>query len=354
MPINIVSIVPYYRTLLETEKKMPKRKTDAKYGEKISRLFASLMFNHNPKTYNELVKMLGCSKSGVMRMLDDIQSSYGVQIQRQTRQDRQMEVWIERKRDLSKLDLLSESELRILQMCKDFTQHMLGAEFLNSAAQGINKTFAQLDVDHSVSDNLFAASISGTIDYSQFEKQLKSILEAMETKKVIEVEYQNPAADAPKTFSIKPLKIFNYKNTIYIHAQYVKMRGKDNKSSGSLPIFALQRFKKVTISDTPFRNPKNYDFDKYLNQGFGVFSQKKFKVKMELTGWAQAFVRERLWSKGQKFTQRGDTTVLEFTSTSEEEVVSLVLSFKSNAKLITPKYLVKRLVSEVEEIGKMY
>ncbi len=39
---------------------------------------------------------------------------------------------------------------------------------------------------------------------------------------------------------------------------------------------------------------------------------------------------------------------------SEEEVVSLVLSFKSNAKLIAPKYLVKKLRDEVEEIGEMY
>jgi predicted DNA-binding transcriptional regulator YafY len=333
---------------------MPKRKTDTKYGEKIIHLFASLMFNHNPKTYNELVKMLGCSKSGLMRMLDDIQRSYGIKVHREQRQDRQMEVWIDRKRDLSKLDLLSETELRILQMCKEFTKHMLGDDLFKSATLGLDKTFAQLDVDHNVSDNLFAASISGTIDYSKFDNQLKTILEAMETKKVIEVHYQNPTTDEPKTFRIKPLKIFNYKNTIYVHAQYAKMPGRVYRSAGFYPTFALQRFKKVTLTDTPFRNPNNYDFEKHLNQGFGVFSQKKFKVKMELTGWAQAFVRERLWSKDQKFTQKSNSTVLEFTSTSEEEVVSLVLSFKSNAKLITPKYLVKRLRDEVEVIGGMY
>ena len=333
---------------------MPKKLSDKKYGEKLLQLFANLLFSNNPKTYNELANMLGCSKQSVMRMLDDINRYYGLQIQSKIRQDRQKEVWIDKRRDMSKIDLLSESELRTLEMCKNFTRCMLGDELFKTATIGIDKSYAQMDVDQHVSDKLFAASISGTIDYSQFDKQLKSILDAMETKKVIEVEYQNPVAAAPKTFRIKPLKIFNYKNTIYIHAQYAKMPGKAYKPSSTLPIFALQRFKKVTITDTNFKNPKYYDFDKYLNQGFGVFSQKKFKVKMELTGWAQAFVRERLWSKGQKFTQKGGTTVLEFTSTSEEEVVSLVISFKSNAKLITPMYLVKRLVNEVEEIGKMY
>jgi predicted DNA-binding transcriptional regulator YafY len=332
---------------------MPKKLNDKKYGEKLLQLFANLLFSNNPKTYNELASMLGCSKQSVMRLLDDITNYYGIKIKSEIR-DRQKHVWIERKRDLSKVELLSESELRTLEMCKDFTRCMLGDKLFKTATIGIDKSYAQMDVDQHVSGKLFAASISGTINYSKFDKQLKSILEAMETKKIIEVEYQNPVVDAPKTFRIKPLKIFNYKNTIYIHAQYAIMPGKGYKSSDSLPVLALQRFKKVTITDTPFRNPKNYDFDKYLNQGFGVFSQKKFKVKMELTGWAQAFVRERLWSKGQKFTQKGDTTVLEFTSTSEEEVVSLVLSFKSNAKLIAPKYLVKRLVNEVEEIGGMY
>ena len=333
---------------------MPKKKNEATPSEKASRLLISLLFNHNPKSIKELAELLDCSKQTVLRMLEAFPHYYGINIQHETRADRQKYIWIERNLNLSKLGLISESELRILQMCKDFTQYLLGKEFLKSAIQGIDKNYAQLDVDNNVSDNLFAASISGTIDYSKFDIQLKTILEAMESKKVIEVEYQNPIADAPKTFRIKPLKIFNYKNTIYIHAQYAKMPGKVYKSTDTLPTFALQRFKKVTITKTPFRNPKNYDFDKYLNQGFGVFSQKKFKVKMELTGWAQAFVRERLWSKDQKFTQKNDATVLEFTSTSEDEVVSLVLSFKSNAKLIAPKYLVKRLVNEVEEIGKKY
>ena len=97
-----------------------------------------------------------------------------------------------------------------------------------------------------------------------------------------------------------------------------------------------QRFTTAELTDVPFRRPPNYDFEKVMNQGFGVWTQKKFRAVLDLTGWAASFARERQWSPGQEFKTKGDVTRLSFWATSEPEVAALAMSFGGCAEVIEP------------------
>ena len=96
---------------------------------------------------------------------------------------------------------------------------------------------------------------------------------------------------------------------------------------------------------------RGYDFDKVMNRGFGVWMQKRFRVVLDLEGWAAAYARERTWSPDQELADLKDGGLrLSFWSTSEPEVMSLVLGFGACARLREPASLVAQVQ---EELGAM-
>ncbi|MBE0566132.1 MAG: WYL domain-containing protein [Krumholzibacteria bacterium] len=154
---------------------------------------------------------------------------------------------------------------------------------------------------------------------------------------MVEATYRKLGGEAAKTFRIKPLKIFSHRESVYVHARLAKTPGKPWKTPTYDPLLAVQRFVSATLTDTPFRRPAGYDFEKAMNQGFGVWNQKRFRVVLELTGWAADFARERVWSPDQRITElAGGGIRLEFWATSEPEVVGLVLSFGGDVRLVSP------------------
>jgi len=60
---------------------MPEKLSPYKsYGEKLISLFARLMFSGQSHSLAELSKMLKCSKQTILRLVNDIRKSYGVDI----------------------------------------------------------------------------------------------------------------------------------------------------------------------------------------------------------------------------------------------------------------------------------
>ena len=121
------------------------------------------------------------------------------------------------------------------------------------------------------------------------------------------------------------------------------------------PLLALHRFRAVTVTDVKFTYPRNYDFERSMNRHFGVICGKRFKVRAEFSGWAAGFVLERIWSPDQKITHRRDgKVVLSFSSTSEPEVLTWILAFGEEAKLLGPPALVQQLKERIAGLGEMY
>ncbi|MCK5202567.1 MAG: WYL domain-containing protein, partial [Desulfobacterales bacterium] len=150
-------------------------------------------------------------------------------------------------------------------------------------------------------------------------------------------------ASRAKTFYIKPLKIFSHKDSVYVHAHLARPPGKPYSEPEYNPLLAIHRIKKVELSDRRYEFPKNYDFEKTFKQNFGVIKEDAFKVEVEFTGWAARYVAERIWSPDQKIQKKNGNTKLTFSASSEPELVSWVLSFGDEAKLIQPPWVKEKL-----------
>lgn len=324
------------------------------YGQKLISLLVRLMFSGERVSLTELARMENCSKQTIIRLLNDIRMSYGMDIEETFQGNRK---YYRVKRPTSGLPVmaLSETEIRTLQMCRDFTEHLIGKPLYEEATRALLKSRAFLPEKDNIFKCHFASFRPGTIDYKPQHQVIHTLIEAMEKQKVCKLTYQGLGAPQSKTFHIKPLKLFSYHDTIYLHAQKAKEPGKAYRSPKFDPLLAVHRIQAAEVTGISFEPPANFDFEKVFNSNFGVMKDDAFAVEVEFTGWSARFVAERTWSADQKIKRKDDDRiVLIFTASSETEFISWLLSFGDEARLIKPKWLVKEVKLNINNLARRY
>jgi len=334
---------------------MPDKKDPYRsYGQKLISLFVKLMFSGEYYSLTELSRSLACSKQTIMRILNDIRMAYRVDIEESFQGNRK---YYRIKRPSIPLPLtpMTEVEIRTLQMCRDFTEYLLGKPLYDEATRALLKSQALLPGDDNNFACHFAAFRPGTIDYSPQHRTILALIEAMNIRAVCRLTYQAIEGKAAKTFFIKPLKLFSHRDSIYLHAQLAKTPGERYRSPRFDPLLAVHRMKSVELTERTYEPPENYDFDKVFNSHFGVMKEETFTVEVEFTGWSACYVVERVWSPDQQITRIDeDTVILTFTASSEPELTGWLLSFGAEARLISPDWLVKDIKRIINGMKKQY
>ncbi len=223
---------------------MPKKKNmDRTYGEKLLTLFAELLFTGDKRSMTGLSKMLDCSKQTVRRLVDDITNSLKVTI-REEKQGQRVYFYIPKPTKLPKSLTYTPMELSVLEMCKVFTQNLLGRKQFEEASAALKKSRMLLPEGQVIPSRHFGCFTPGSIDYTQHQDIINILMEAMQKRLVCEISYQRVMADKGKKFYIKPLKIFSNLDTLYLHARRAKAPGKKYREWDYDPLLAVQRIKK--------------------------------------------------------------------------------------------------------------
>lgn len=330
-----------------------KRDLYKSYGEKLISLFVRLLFSGERHSLTELAKTLNCSKQTVLRLIDNIRKAYGIDIE-ETKQGNRSYFRIKKSPASLKNIPLTEAELQSLQLCKAFTQHLVGKKLYEEATQAILKSKTALADGQQMDECHFAAIRPGTIDYTPQHQIIHTLIDAMEKQKVCKLTYQAIEAPRPKTFHIKPLKLFSYHDAIYLHAQKAKEPGKPYWTPKYDPLLAVHRMKSLVMTDIAFQ-PGDFNFEKAFNQQFGIIKEEAFEVEVAFTGWAAAYVAERCWSPDQEIIPKGkNKIILKFTASSRPELIGWLLSLGAEAKVLKPDWLVKEMKAKMAAMAKCY
>lgn len=322
------------------------------YGEKLIGLFVRLLFSGERHSLTELSQALNCSKQTVLRLITNIRKSYGVEIE-ETKQGNKSYYRIRRPSVSLRNVPITEDEIRALQICKAFTQHLVGKKLYEEATRAIFKSKAEF-VGALFSESHFGASYAGTIDYTSHYPVIQTLIEAMEKQKVCKLTYQASETIRSKTFHIKPRKLFSHRDAIYLYAQKAKEPGRPYHRPEFDPLLAVHRIKSVVMTNINFQSEK-FDFAKSFNRHFGIIKDEVFEVEAVFSGWAAGYVSERRWSPNQEIVRKGPNRIrLRFTASSEPEVISWLLFFGENTKLIKPEWLVEDLKSKINQMGNLY
>ena len=331
-----------------------KRDTDTTYGQKLLKLFGILLFSQRKYSLTELSKQLNCSKQTVIRLVDDINSYQEVVVHNEMRGNRKY--YHVKRPNWTKAPVpITPVELQILQLCRAFSEHLLGKEQIDQAALAIFKSGSLSPEDQPPSDKHFGVIRPGTVDYTPYQDSLRTLIEAMEQRKICKVRYQRIMGSQPKTFYIKPLKIFSHHDTVYVHTRKARYPGKKYKEPDYDPLLVVHRLKQVEMTDTLYEYPGDYDYEKVFNQHFGIIKGESFQVKIECTGWAANYISERIWSKDQEIEKVDDETIIvSFNTSSVSETVSNLLWFGSKVKVIEPEWLIEKFKNSIQDIYNIY
>ena len=331
-----------------------KRDIYRSYGEKLISLFVRLLFSGESYSLTELSRMLGCSKQTVLRLVNDIRMAYKVNIDERMEGNRKY-FQIKRSAAVPVTYSLTEMELNILEMCRDFTAHLLGDKLFEEATRALLKSRTLLPGKREKSSRIFGSFRPGTIDYTAHHDTICTIIERMEARKVCKVTYQAIMEKKGKTFYIKPLKLFSHNDTVYLHAQMAKYPGKRYQEPDYDPLLAVHRIKKVEITERSYEFPDKFNFEKAFNRNFGIIKEDVFEVEIEFIGWAARYAAERIWSPEQRITKKGKGKIrITFSTSSEPELIGKLFFFGDEAKLIRPDWLVKEVTERVEKIHAIY
>lgn len=331
------------------------------YGEKLIGLFVELLFYNKQSGYSlaELARRFKCSKQTVLRLKDDIEKSFGVEFEYldDLSDKRQKRFRLKSSQLLHhpKLSGLTEREVNVMEMCHVFTKNILGDKLFGEATNAFYKSKVLFPAEMGNSPDHFASYCLGTIDYTQHNETIHTIIQAIDKKFVCRVSYQGLDDKKPEVYYIKPFKMFARKDSIYLHSRMTHEPGKRYWESDDDTVLAIHRIKEIKITDKHFIPPEKYDFEKVFNKTFGIIKNKPFKVEIELSGWGARRAAERMWSKDQKITtMKNGKTHLVFTATSETEVLEQFLLFGSQAKLLKPKSLVEAMKEIVKNMHFVY
>ena len=331
-----------------------KQDTYRSYGEKIISLFVRLLFTREEYSLTRLAELLHCSKQTVLRLLDDLQRSHRVDLEERWSGNRKF-VKLRRPEGQPLPRTLSEMEFNLLLMCRDFTAHLLGEELFQEATRALEKSQALLAGDGGRSERHFAVFRPGTIDYTPHQATIKTLIQAMEERRILKLEYKPLGEPRSKTRYVKPLKIFSHRETMYLHARLARDPGKRGPAPDREPLLAVHRIEAAALTDRRYDFPKDYDFEAAFNRHFGLIKKDVFEVEAEFYGDAATYAAERTWSPDQRLRWLDPQTLrIVFTASSEWEVLAWILSYSEGARLLRPEPLAERLREILGRMAALY
>lgn len=332
---------------------MPQKWNEASHGEKLIQLFSILSFCRDRLSLTELARRLQCSKQTVLRLMDTASRRFPIREERG--EGNRLFYSVERPGLKYAGQPLDFEELAVLEMCRAFTENLLGKDQFQKAIDGLHKASILMREGERVpADEHFGCYRPGSIDYTAHREQLLNLVTAMEKCRICRIWYRRVGAEGEKIFDVMPLKIFSRHETVYLHAR-LYLEGKKPRKGTFDPLLAVHRIRKVKVRDRKFEFPADYDFDEAYNRTFGIIKGETFRVRAVFSGWAADFARERIWSPDQVVTDLpGGEVEIAFTASSEWEVTAWVLSYRGAARILEPERLVHQVAEEAAAIAQQH
>lgn len=173
------------------------------------------------------------------------------------------------------------------------------------------------------------------------------ITTALRGNRVLAFEYLGAADTEYKPRRVQPWQLLFDAGVWYLYGYALERE--------NIRVFSLCRMRNVSITDTRFSLPKNFDYrtgnaDSY----FGVFTgQERRRFKIAFYDHSVVWVKDRQWADDQEITETGDGIVMTFTSTQFDKVAEFVLSRGCTARPLEPARLVEYWHTNIEKMRKM-
>ncbi|MEW6775778.1 MAG: transcriptional regulator [Bdellovibrionota bacterium] len=248
---------------------------------------------------------------------------------------------------------LSMSELISLYLTKTQIGYLEGTPF----AKDVANIFGQLE--HTLSPKIreqlsfFERKFHFIADAPKsYEKKLDllyDVMDALIRQRVCRMGYKPAGKRETTAHTIEPLTLLTHKQGLYLLAR----KRKEEK----VLTFAVDRIVSFDLLGDVFDYPEDYSPRKQTEGAFGIVAgEGRYRVKIRFAPGLSSLVTERRFHPTQSVTQQRDGgTILEMTlSALSGELLSFVLSFGPDAKVLSPPELVQRVAQAHRQASAQY
>lgn len=187
--------------------------------------------------------------------------------------------------------------------------------------------------------------------YQKQHGMLSTLHRAILERRVVDIEYQPPGKDVQRR-KIEPYAVVFYHSSLYILAAAHEIP----EGQERIRHLKLDRFLKTDALDQWFQLPKDFDLEKHLGQGTGIFSGNKPRdFKIRITARGARWVTEDPWHPDQKVETQSDGSVLLTVKAAHElEIIPRILALGSEAELLSPESSRKQLAAMLKQAAEQY
>lgn len=317
--------------------------------EKLYHLHDILRQRRTPISRQQLMDELGCSQATLYRLIAELRDTLGAPLEqdRHTRHffyDRSLAghfelpgLWIspeELQALLTARQILSNVQPGLLQDELDQLQHrmsqIIDAEGIEFSAHP-ERIHIRHDAGRPVPARLF-----------------EDLLQALFSGRQLEIRYHGRRRDAVTDRRVSPQRLTSYRDRWYLDAWCHRADG--------LRSFAVERIQSVALRDEPGELIELEELRAHFDAAYGIFSgPAEHTARIRFSPEAARWAADEHWHPEQRTAMDADGTLeLTLPFGSSRELMMDVLRYGSDAEVVEPDFLRRRVADEVGRMRRAY
>lgn len=182
------------------------------------------------------------------------------------------------------------------------------------------------------------AAYRGTIDL---------VNQAISQRRRLDMTYRAMREQAETRRRVAPYRLLFFDGAFYVIG-YCGLRR-------DVRVFALDRIRRLDLTDEPFELPADVVLDDFLKPSFGVFLGPPTAVRVRFAPEIAGYIAEKSWHASQKLRpQKDGSVVFEAEVAGTEEIKRWILTWGAQAVVLAPESLRKELRREAAALARNY
>jgi predicted DNA-binding transcriptional regulator YafY len=328
----------------------------ASRNRQLSRILQLLnLFSNNPVGYTvaELQDRLRATRRTLYRDIEALAAA-GIFLDKSPLASREVRYKLPQEYRFIKTSF-DENELFSLFFAKNLLKPLEGTAFAKGMQSALDKIYKLLPSDVQnycfFTESFFLFKQPFTKSYREYEDNIKRLKEAILQDRKCEIDYRKETQTDLHT--IHPYFVTYVDGLLYVVA-YSEQR-RDRRT------FRLDRIARLKVLHEKFQRPEdfrseNFNPEQLLGRSFKIYTDENAaSVEIEFSREIASYVRDRVWHATQRYRDgKGGKLVLSMEMPINPELVSWILSFGPQARVLRPAELVRQISDLVSTAGALY
>lgn len=179
---------------------------------------------------------------------------------------------------------------------------------------------------------------------------LTPVIEAMRDNRTIRFTYQSYWKDSPNEVEAEPYCVKVFKQRWYVVAY--------NRIKKGLRIYALDRIKELSVTETMFNYPKEFDPQAYFDASFGIIVDEDYdieRVRIKVFNNQNKYLRALPLHHTQTEIEKTDTySVFEYVLRPTFDFLQELLSHGGDIEVLSPAWFRDEVQAQVQQMHRFY